>query len=151
VEGDAGLERLWAYVTPETTVYAIQPGRGFLEAARILGPNFNGILICDGWAPYRRFEHAIHQHLSRASVASLPHREIRAADSQVLVSAVRTGQQVADGSLFQARMGVILLGVFELLALGSPVLAYTGSWRTPSTSAGEKSACEWHWARAGRE
>ena len=45
-------------------------------------------------------------------------REIVAADSQVLVSAVRTGQQVADGSLFQARMGVLLLGVFGLLALG---------------------------------
>ena len=45
-------------------------------------------------------------------------REIGAVDSQVLVSAVRTGQQIADGSLFQARMGVILLGVFGLLALG---------------------------------
>ena len=45
-------------------------------------------------------------------------REIGAVDSQVLVSAIRTGQQIADGSLFQARMGVILLGVFGLLALG---------------------------------
>ena len=45
-------------------------------------------------------------------------RVIGAVDSQVLVSAIRTGQQIADGSLFQARMGVILLGVFGLLALG---------------------------------
>ncbi len=45
-------------------------------------------------------------------------REIGGVDSQVLVSAIRTGQQIADGSLFQARMGVILLGVFGLLALG---------------------------------
>jgi putative ABC transport system permease protein len=43
---------------------------------------------------------------------------INAADSQVLVSAVRIGQQIVDGSLFQARMGVILLSVFGLLALG---------------------------------
>jgi predicted permease len=45
-------------------------------------------------------------------------REISAADSQVLVSGIRTGQQVTDGSLFQARIGVVLLSVFGLLALG---------------------------------
>ena len=45
-------------------------------------------------------------------------REIEAAGPRVLVSGVRTGQQVIDGSLFQARMGVALLGVFGLLALG---------------------------------
>jgi macrolide transport system ATP-binding/permease protein len=45
-------------------------------------------------------------------------REIAASDSRVLVSGIRTGQQVTDGSLFQARIGVVLLGVFGLLALG---------------------------------
>jgi predicted permease len=45
-------------------------------------------------------------------------REISAADSQVLVSGVRTGRQVTDGSLFQARIGVVLLSVFGVLALG---------------------------------
>ena len=45
-------------------------------------------------------------------------RELSAADSQVLVNGIRTGQQVADGSLFQARIGVVLLSVFGLLALG---------------------------------
>jgi predicted permease len=45
-------------------------------------------------------------------------REIQAAGPQVLVSGVRTGQQVIDGSLFQARVGVALLSVFGLLALG---------------------------------
>jgi putative ABC transport system permease protein len=45
-------------------------------------------------------------------------QEIRAADSQVLVTGIRTGQQITDGSLFQARIGVLLLGVFGLLALG---------------------------------
>lgn len=46
------------------------------------------------------------------------HRQINAAGPQVLVSGVRTGQQVIDGSLFQARIGVALLSVFGLLALG---------------------------------
>ena len=52
---------LWAFATPETTVYAIQPGRGFLEAAAILGADYAGVLVRDGWAPYRRFTAAAHQ------------------------------------------------------------------------------------------
>lgn len=55
------LQWLWAFVSPTTTVYAIQPGRGFEEAATILGPDFDGVLVRDGWAPYRRFTHAVHQ------------------------------------------------------------------------------------------
>ena len=55
------LHWLWAFATPDTTVYAIQPGRGFAEAAAVLGPAFPGVLVRDGWAPYRRFTHAAHQ------------------------------------------------------------------------------------------
>jgi transposase len=54
------LAWLWAFVTAEATVYAIQPGRGFDEAAEILG-EFTGVLERDGWAPYRRFTEAEHQ------------------------------------------------------------------------------------------
>ena len=46
---------------PETTVYAIQPGRGFGEAAAILGADYAGVLVRDGWAPYRHFTAAAHQ------------------------------------------------------------------------------------------
>jgi macrolide transport system ATP-binding/permease protein len=45
-------------------------------------------------------------------------REVRAAGPQVLVSGTRTGKELVDGGLFQARMGVALLSVFGLLALG---------------------------------
>lgn len=55
------LEWLWAFVTPTTTVYAILPGRGYEEAASILGEDFAGRIVRDGWAPYRKFEHAVHQ------------------------------------------------------------------------------------------
>jgi transposase len=55
------LHWLWAFATPELTVYAIQDGRGFEEAAAVLGADFGGVLIRDGWAPYRRFEQAAHQ------------------------------------------------------------------------------------------
>lgn len=57
----ARLHWLWAFVTPDTTVYRIQAGRGYGEAAAVLGDDFDGVLVRDGWAPYRRFAHAIHQ------------------------------------------------------------------------------------------
>src|SRR5262249_14681175 len=52
---------LWAFATATTVVYAIQAGRGFDEAAAILGADFGGVLVRDGWAPYRQFDQAGHQ------------------------------------------------------------------------------------------
>jgi transposase len=63
------LEWLWVAVTSDTTVYRIQPGRGFDEAAALIGADYAGVLIRDGWAPYRQFNAADHQtclaHLAR--------------------------------------------------------------------------------------
>jgi transposase len=65
------LQWLWAFATPSVILYAIQAGRGFPQAAAILGTDFDGVLVRDGWAPYRRFAHAAHQtcltHLLRRS------------------------------------------------------------------------------------
>jgi transposase len=52
---------LWAFVTRTVTVYAIQPGRGYAQATAILGPDYAGVLVRDGWAPYRKLRHATHQ------------------------------------------------------------------------------------------
>ena len=52
---------LWAFATPETTVYAICAGRGFGDAAAVLGPDFAGVLVRDGWVGYRGFKKASHQ------------------------------------------------------------------------------------------
>ncbi len=57
----ARLWWLWVFATPDTTVYAIQPGRGFAEATTVLGDDCAGILVREGWAPYRRFTAATHQ------------------------------------------------------------------------------------------
>jgi transposase len=57
----AQLQWLWVFATATTTVYAILPGRGFDQAKTILGEDFAGVLVRDGWAPYRRFTAAIWQ------------------------------------------------------------------------------------------
>ncbi|MGH6690724.1 MAG: IS66 family transposase [Gammaproteobacteria bacterium] len=49
---------LWAVTNGRETVYAIHRGRGYAEAASILGEDFSGYLVADGWAPYRCFEQA---------------------------------------------------------------------------------------------
>ena len=39
---------LWTAVTAETTVYAICSGRGFKDAATLLGTDYAGVLVRDG-------------------------------------------------------------------------------------------------------
>jgi transposase len=55
------LHWLWVFVTAQVTVYRILDGRGFAEAGVVLEAHFAGLLVRDGWSPYRRFEHATHQ------------------------------------------------------------------------------------------
>ena len=86
------LQWLWVFVTPTVTVYRIMDGRGYAEACSVLGADFDGTLLRDGWAPYRRFEQATHQtcvggHLIRRckenletakrGTARLPHAILR--------------------------------------------------------------------------
>ena len=76
---EAQLRWLWAVVTEQITFCEILPGRGFAEAAAILGTEYAGWLIHDGLALYYKFLKAAHQscvaHLIRrcrdmAAVAS---------------------------------------------------------------------------------
>jgi transposase len=55
------LEWLWVIVSGPMTLYAILPGRGFAQAASLLGEDYEGFLNHDGWAPYYRFPNAYHQ------------------------------------------------------------------------------------------
>ncbi len=52
---------LWAFAGKGVVVYRIAPGRGFDDAAVVLGSGYAGVLERDGWAPYRQFTAADHQ------------------------------------------------------------------------------------------
>jgi len=52
---------MWAFSTPQITVYCIQDGRGWEQAAGVLGADYAGFLVRDGWSVYRQFVHAYHQ------------------------------------------------------------------------------------------
>jgi transposase len=52
---------LWVFTNCCETVYLIARGRGFAEAASVLGEDYAGVLVVDGWAPYRRFAQATQQ------------------------------------------------------------------------------------------
>jgi len=58
---EAQLHWLWAVVTEQVTFCEIRPGRGFAEAAEILGADYAGWLIHDGLQLYYKFLKAAHQ------------------------------------------------------------------------------------------
>jgi transposase len=97
---------LWAFATAQTVVYAIQHGRGFAEAAAVLGADFGGVLVRDGWAPYRQFDQAHHQtcvaHLLRRcrEIAEVhPHAVWPQHVQAVLQDALAVRDRYADGDI----------------------------------------------------
>lgn len=58
---EAILRWLWVFATPRIVVYRIAAGRGFEQAAAVLGAGYSGVIVRDGWAPYLKFTEALHQ------------------------------------------------------------------------------------------
>jgi transposase len=56
---------LHTLVSPEATAYVIDPTRSGDVAADILGLDYAGTMIHDGWSPYDRFHEANHQQCLR--------------------------------------------------------------------------------------
>src|SRR6516225_7227831 len=52
---------LHTLVGPEATAYVIDPTRSGAVAEDILGLDYDGTMIHDGWSPYDQFEKALHQ------------------------------------------------------------------------------------------
>ncbi|HVH69675.1 MAG TPA: IS66 family transposase, partial [Candidatus Dormibacteraeota bacterium] len=57
----AQLRWLWVVVSEQVTICDILPGRGFEQAASLLGADYEGWLNHDGWAVYYKFLRAGHQ------------------------------------------------------------------------------------------
>lgn len=57
----AQLRWLWVVVSDQVTVCDILPGRGFDQAASLVGVDYDGWLTHDGWAVYYKFLKAGHQ------------------------------------------------------------------------------------------
>ena len=98
------LHWLWTATTPTTTVYAILAGRGYPEAATLLGEDFAGVIVRDGWAPYRRFTKAMHQtcfaHLLRRArllAADHPRAPFVPAVTQILRQALAVRDRYLTG------------------------------------------------------
>ena len=106
---------LWAFAGENVTVYLIARGRGYEQAAVILGEDFSGVLERDGWAPYRRFTGARHQtchaHLLRrtgeligdsvAGQARVPHAARRIFKDAL---ALRDQREVIDADEFRLKV-----------------------------------------------
>jgi len=58
---DAQLQWLWVVANEMVTVCDILPGRGFEQAASLLGADYDGFLVRDGWRVYLKFVQAAHQ------------------------------------------------------------------------------------------
>jgi len=52
---------LHAAATPDACAYLIDKARGSEATDRLIGEDFAGTLVHDGWAPYDRYTHADHQ------------------------------------------------------------------------------------------
>ena len=70
---------LWVATTTDATAYNVADGRGYTDACDLVGEDYDGVIVRDGWAPYRRYTHAAHQtclaHLCRRCdelIADLP-------------------------------------------------------------------------------
>jgi transposase len=76
---DAFSSWLWVAATEGATAYNVAGGRGFDQACDLVRDDYDGVIIRDGWGPYRNYEAATHQsctaHLLRRAtemVTDLP-------------------------------------------------------------------------------
>jgi transposase len=70
---------VWGATTEDATAYDVADARGFEEATGLVDEGYDGVLVRDGWAPYRKYTAAQHQtctaHLVRRCdelIADLP-------------------------------------------------------------------------------
>lgn len=119
-----GRAWLWVAAAELVTVYAIRPGRGFEEAAELIGKDYAGRLVRDGWGPYRRFKKARHQtcaaHLLRRCEELLETargrgREIPRAVKAILLDALNLRDRRDAGEVGEQDFQAALAGLEKRL------------------------------------
>jgi transposase len=82
------------------------PGARLPQAAAVLGADFDGVLVRDGWAPYRQFHHAVHQtclahplRRCRALVRDHEDRTFAPRVGQILQQALRVRNRWHQGQM----------------------------------------------------
>ena len=110
---------MWAFSSAEATVYSIQPGRGYEQAAVVLGVGFDGFLVRDGWIVYRHFTQAVHQ----TCVAHLLRR------CREMMAMARPG-----AAEFPATVKSILQAALRLGIGGIKAKSARRNWRSPADS-----------------
>ncbi len=111
------LQWMWAFVTDAVTIYVIRPSRGKDVPREILGADYQGRMIHDGWSPYDSFKHAIHQqcleHLLRratellekatGTAARFPNRVKKFLQDSLALRDRRDAGRISDHGLAVAR------------------------------------------------
>ena len=159
-----GRHWLWAYATADTTVYAICPGRGFDDAATVLGTDYAGVLVRDGWQVYRCYKDSLHQscvnHLLRRAKAlqeDHPYSPWGAEVKAVLQAGLDVRDRCQNGELTRRGLDVLLPERTTRTSSVSKGWAGSGSRRgfsSAQTSATVRSGCSgWRrwWATSSRQ
>lgn len=114
---------LWVAATKDATAYNVAHGRGFEQATDLLFEDYDGVVVRDGWAPYRRYAEATHQtciaHLLRRCdelVADLP----ASARGTPRMVAELLHQALAARDLDEAGRGEVVEDLVERIELLDP-------------------------------
>ncbi len=127
-----GGKRAWlhTFVSDRTTCYVIDPTRSHQPAEQLLGLDWSGTLVHDGWRVYDRFTRAAHQqcvrHLQRRcqelletavrGAARLPHAVLSLIDQAFELRRIWRGHRLSGDTL--ARKGWALTGRLRRLVQG---------------------------------
>jgi transposase len=84
---------IWTFRTDQHTLYAVRESRGSAVPEEILGEDFDGTIVCDGWTAYPAFS----RKLQRCWAHILREAEYVADDHEEAVSIHRTLKQMYVG------------------------------------------------------
>lgn len=84
---------LWGFTTGQTTLYALRKSRGSAVLEEILGDDFGGIIVCDGWTGYS----AYHSRLQRCWAHLLREKDNLSEEDTEAQSLYEALQKLHDG------------------------------------------------------